>query len=138
MKKKLTIAVLTIVLCFLSSNSYAKNTLYEDETYSLYYSGNKIWMEIGDIERCSNLPQIVYTPNENMDSWRKTATKDNGIYDEDISFKKLPFPFGLLLASDMVYINKIIYYEEEKASITFFNWLPLRFLVALLTKVKNM
>lgn len=133
--KKL-IVVFTIMLCLLTSAVFSQQqqTIYEDETYSIYYRGNKVWLEIGDL--CSTHDHIVYTPNED-ESWRKTVTTKNGIYDEDINFKKLPFPFGLLLHSDMIYINKIIYCSECKASITFFSGPPTMFLIALLTKVKN-
>jgi len=128
--------VFTIMFCLLSSTVFSQQqqAFYEDETYGIYYRGAKIWLEIGDL--CSTHDHVVYTPNSD-ETWRKTVSTDRGIYDEDINFKKLPFPFGLLLYSDMLYINKIIYCAECKASITFFSGPPIYFLIALLTKVKN-
>lgn len=139
--KKLKVVLLAIFILFCVSSithAFNKEIFYQDETYIIYYQGSKIWLEIGDSSNSSRSNSSVYTPNENMDSWRRTTQTNRGMFDADIFFKKLPFPFGLLLASDMVYINKIIYYEEEKASITFFNGSPDAFLIALLTKVKNL
>lgn len=139
--KILKVVLATLVLCLMSSQvvsspfmMFPREVIYQDETYTVIIQGRKIWLKIG--EGC-NHDKVVFTPNDDMNSWRRTATKGNGIYDEDISFKKLPFPFGLLLASDMVYISKIIYCEEDKSSITYFNGPPFDFLRALLDKIKN-
>ena len=143
MKQLKVVLTILIVLCLTIQVVFSqpfmlfpKEVFYQDETYVIYYQGKKIWLEVGHKTHCDH-PKVVYTPTDDISIWRRTAVKGHGIYDEDISFKKLPFPFGLLLASDMVYINKIIYCEEDKSSIAYFNGPPTTFLCALLKKIKN-
>jgi hypothetical protein len=133
MKQLKVVLTILIVLCLTShAFAYPKNVLYQDETYSIYQQGYKVWLAIGTPSKTP----VFYTPVGNG-LWRKRSLTTEGSFDEDIFFKKLPFPFGLLLASDMVYINKIIYYPDSKASITYFNGPPFEFLRALLKKIKN-
>lgn len=140
------ISTVFILLCLISStiqpgysafNLYKKVIIYEDETYVIYQKGKLFWMEIGDPKSCKG-PPIVYSPvNSSLTTWRKRQVTKLGSFDADIFFRDLPPPFGLLLPSDMLYINRIVYFEKEKASMTFFNGMPIYFLRALLSKVKN-
>ena len=133
--------VFFILLCLISStvsaNIFQKKIIYKDETYVIYNRGKLFWMEIGDPATAKG-PPIVYSPAEiSFKVWRKRQITKVGIFDSDIFFRDLPPPFGLLLPSDMLYVDRILYFEEEKASITVFNGYPIYFLTALLKRVKN-
>ena len=94
-------------------------------------------MEIGDLDQAKS-PPILYIPkSKDFKTWMRVH-KVNGEYITfEIFYKDLPPPIGLLLLSDMIYINRIVYYPKEKASIVYFNGEPIYLLRALLDKVKN-
>ncbi len=133
------IASLVILLClFTHSVPFPKHkrVVYQDETYTFYQKGRTFWMEIGNPKECKG-PPIVYSPTSDSKIWRRRAATKKGFFDADIFFRDLPPPFGLLLPSDMVYIERIIYFPEKKAAVAFFNGPPFHYIRALLKQVKN-
>jgi hypothetical protein len=123
-------------LFIISATSSNKKIIYEDETYIVFKEGKYYWMEIGK-NHIKGLPVLYIPKSKDLKTWlRVNKIKNDYVYFE-IFYKNLPPPLCLLLFSDMIYINSIIYYPEAKVSIVYFNGDPIYFLRALLDKVKN-
>lgn len=141
MTKLISVLLALTLLCLIpivdGHSSIRKKKIYEDETYVIYQLGKKFWMEIGNPKASKVAPVLYYPVNEHTTTWRRITKTKKGNFDADIFFRDLPPPFGLLLPSDVIYINKIIYYPDNKASVTIFNGHPIYFLRALLKRVKN-